>query len=71
MNEATCPCCDSDAAVFIGTLGSLDWFRCRDCGDDFSAARNDDEDDSDDDGRFSSDAEADEAQEWHDFDPDC
>jgi hypothetical protein len=58
-----------DAIASIGGLGDVE---------------SDDDDGNDDDGRFSSDAEADEeavsgeddgqpdwAQEWHDFDPDC
>ncbi len=70
--------------VFLGAWGASDRFRCRDCGWDWSWSEPS-EDDSDDDGRFASDGEADEnavsgddwdgqpdeAQEWHDFDPDC
>lgn len=30
-----CPLCAGDG-VLLGTLGRLRWFRCRDCGMDFS-----------------------------------
>lgn len=76
-----CPQC-SGQPMFLGTLGSFDAYRCRQCGWDWSEPTLVDDDDCDDDGRFSTDAEADEdaiepdgqpdeAQEWHDFDPDC
>jgi hypothetical protein len=29
-----CPCCGGPG-VELGTLGRLEWFRCRDCGMDF------------------------------------
>lgn len=34
---STCPCCDSTEANFLGALGSRNHFRCRRCGEDFSA----------------------------------
>jgi hypothetical protein len=30
----TCPVCDSNQYVLLGTLGNLTWFRCRKCGND-------------------------------------
>lgn len=27
----TCPACDGEATL-LGTLGALDWYRCRQCG---------------------------------------
>ncbi len=37
-----CPGCNHEYdgdAPFMGTLGRLDWFRCRYCGMDFSVER--------------------------------
>lgn len=80
-----CPMCGCPDAIFIGTLGQYDNLRCRDCGWDYQVETGT-ADDNDDDGRFATDAEADEdatspegeydgqpdeMQEWHDFDPDC
>lgn len=31
-----CPHCISAVVTLLGTLGSLHWFRCRDCGVDFN-----------------------------------
>lgn len=31
-----CPYCASRARVLLGTLGYLRWFRCQDCGGQFS-----------------------------------
>ena len=31
-----CPACHSKNAVLLGFLGLLKWFRCRDCGTDYS-----------------------------------
>jgi tRNA(Ile2) C34 agmatinyltransferase TiaS len=35
MNSPTCSICGG-YGVLLGTLGFLDWFRCRSCGMDFS-----------------------------------
>jgi rubredoxin len=37
MPEYTCPACSSPDYFYIGTLGNMDWFRCADCGTEFSA----------------------------------
>lgn len=51
MNEPFCPMCDGHG-IFMGTLGSLDHYRCRDCGWDWSEQTEPEEepdcDDSDD-----------------------
>jgi len=66
-----CPQCEGDG-VLIGQLGWMNQYRCRQCGWDFSEiAVADDDDDSDDEGDVEWDGQPDEAQEWHDFDPDC
>lgn len=31
-----CPACGSPERAYLGGLGSLEWFRCRDCGMDFN-----------------------------------
>ena len=31
-----CPCCDSNEAIELGTLGTLNWLRCRDCGFEYN-----------------------------------
>jgi len=31
-----CPGCSSDNAVYMGRLGRKVWYRCRDCGLEFS-----------------------------------
>jgi hypothetical protein len=36
----TCELCGG-LLKFLGRLGRLDWFRCEDCGMDFSAAASD------------------------------
>ncbi len=36
-----CPMCGEAGATPLGTLGSLDHYRCRDCGADFSSADQD------------------------------
>lgn len=80
--EHFCENCDECYFTDLGVLGSLQHVRCRACGWDQSWPVEQDDDDCDDDGRFSTDAEADEdaisgdgqpdeAQEWYDFDPDC
>ena len=53
--------CECGCTVFmhLGTLGNREHVRCRDCGLDTSYEV-EPEDDCDDDGRFSTDAEADE-----------
>lgn len=33
-----CPVCDGEAA-FMGFLGMMAWFRCRDCGTEFAVNR--------------------------------
>lgn len=33
----TCPACESNEAMFLGTLGKHDHFRCRHCGLDYSS----------------------------------
>lgn len=63
-----CPCCDSPTATFLGCLGTLAHYRCRDCGADYSLADEDEPEDMEDDDH---EPDIDEAQEWHDFDPDC
>ena len=35
---SACPMCGAAGATPLGTLGSLDHYRCRDCGADFSSA---------------------------------
>ena len=35
MPGETCPECNGPG-VFMGSLGRLDWFRCRNCGMEFS-----------------------------------
>ena len=65
MNECECPGCGSPEATILGQLGSLEHYRCRQCGMDYSAEVDSDANDDDDDGQ------PDERQEWHDFDPDC
>jgi transcription elongation factor Elf1 len=49
-----CPACDSDDAIFLGTLGIRHNLRCRDCGMDFSVEADEDSDEEDfiDDDRF-------------------
>lgn len=55
-----CPACGGDP-TFLGTLGAMDCFRCRACGWDWQELADEtEEEDCDNDGRFSSDAEADE-----------
>lgn len=84
FESPSCPQCVLGEGTFLGTLGHSSLFRCRDCGWDWSEGADENEDDCDDDGRFATDAEADEEavsgewdgqpdemQEWHDFDPDC
>ena len=79
-----CEQCGSWTFTELGVWGSRQHVRCRNCGWDTSFPVEEDDDDCDDDGRFSTDAEADEEcvsgdydgqpdemQEWHDFDPDC
>lgn len=36
-----CPMCDCDNTEFMGTLGTLDWFRCFDCGMEFNKIHDD------------------------------
>ena len=37
LDPPDCPACGAESAgSVLGTLGRLDWFRCRDCGIDFS-----------------------------------
>ena len=38
MNSPKCPVC-SGLGVLLGALGNLRWFRCRDCGVNFSRRR--------------------------------
>lgn len=73
MNK--CPQCPG-FGTYLGTFGMYDRYRCRDCGWDFSAFRDDMDDvdpgqDEDEDEEPEWDGQPDEAQEWHDFDPDC
>ncbi len=30
--ELRCECCGGNSFTFLGSLGNLDWFRCRSCG---------------------------------------
>lgn len=32
----TCTACHSESVAYLGVLGSLEWFRCRDCGNQYS-----------------------------------
>jgi len=34
----SCPLCEGEGNV-LGTLGSLVWFRCQDCGIDYNVVR--------------------------------
>jgi Zn ribbon nucleic-acid-binding protein len=56
-----CPACNSPDADFLGTLGSLDHYRCCDCGIDYSAQHEEweeseewEDSDSEDDGDYGS-----------------
>lgn len=56
-----CPVCPHGSGVHLGRMGMHDHYRCCNCGIDWTLEVMDPEDDDcDDDGRFSSDAEADE-----------
>lgn len=65
-----CPQCNG-SPMFLGRLGASDAFRCRDCGWDWSEPAESDEDEVEDEDEPEWDGQPDEAQEWHDFDPDC
>lgn len=67
MHEFCCPACESPNATVLGHLGNRVHVRCRDCGIDYSADVDDEGEPLDDE----DDGQPDEAQEWHDFDPDC
>lgn len=73
-----CPICESDDAQFLGALGDRGHFRCHACGmvynvsmDDVNAMVDNDALDEEEDEDEEWDGQPDEAQEWHDFDPDC
>lgn len=68
-----CEYCGSHNLEFLGLLGNVDHFRCRDCGMDHSEEMQEDEEPVDDDSyyEYDDDGQPDEMQEWHDFDPDC
>lgn len=72
MSESStcCPMCEADG-MFMGHLGSNAAFRCWDCGWDWTVAGFYDPDEEDDECESEWDGQPDEAQEWHDFDPDC
>lgn len=35
INPPSCPACNGTGPQTLGTLGSVAWMRCRDCGWDF------------------------------------
>ena len=46
MNEApACPVCPTGYGMLLGTLGTLDHFRCRCCGWDWNAPHEDTDED--------------------------
>ena len=65
MTEFECPACGCSEVRYAQPLGSLIHACCRACGMVYSVEGDDTVLDDD------HEPDIDEAQEWHDFDPDC
>lgn len=75
-----CEMCECETFRFMGTLGCRNYYNCIACGWEVGFLveedpitpyddRGDDEDGEE--YEYDDDGQPDEAQEWHDFDPDC